>query len=337
MTAAGIENPESLERRRKMKIVTSVLASCLAFALSALGQTLELAGSAAPFSETVSPDYFLASWQNGLTVQVANSGVVQTFDDRGGRKHWITPAIPGAGWSRTRDAAVAPDGSIAIVGSAHSPQGATSAFLLLYDAAGKLTKAVRLRPFAPYTIRYAPDGTLWAVGREYDDNFVALPVHNMVRRYSSSGVLLGSYVSTSLFGDPRKQHPARKAFLATAGTRVAVLFDGAGEWVELDREGDIAGRWRLSLTPDAATLISGISITESGDAFLSTQTDEQDKNRSLYRTLFRFYRLDRGAGRFVEQALPGVDGLEPVRFVGSNGANLVVSTKPLAVLQLRPR
>ena len=182
----------------------------------------------------------LPQWHYGKTVQVDfDTGTV--YIREGTNTKTMRPLLPGGRQQITKAGAISPDGAIVVLASGTAEDGRTSSFLMFHDSSGQLLRTVPTRPYAPFHVRYAPDGTLWAVGRVYDERFEAVPGHEMVRQYSGEGKLLRTALSASLF-PPSRQHPGRTSALAVAGDRIAVLLETAGEGVRVGSNGRILGR-----------------------------------------------------------------------------------------------
>jgi hypothetical protein len=147
------------------------------------------------------------------------------------------------------DVAIDSDGSFvagAAGGDGDIRRGVSKSGLVMFDANGLQTAFIDTGKFWPNHIAIAPDHAIWVLGsqsRSKDD-------YNVVRKYSRTGELLGSYLPRSSF--PAGLEPGGSSVPApimAAGGKIAIVaFSGMIgnllELIELDGNGNVLGRMR---------------------------------------------------------------------------------------------
>jgi hypothetical protein len=88
----------------------------------------------------------------------------------------------------------ATDGRIAVIGSVLSNDGGGTTFLALIASDRQSQTVVRLWPYVANVVTFAPDGTVWTIGRVRNGEWVV--ADNVLKRFDSSGVLINT---TQLF------------------------------------------------------------------------------------------------------------------------------------------
>lgn len=191
------------------------------------------------------------------------------------------------------------------------------ACLLVWTRAnGDIQKIVETSSFAARRIIFAPDGTLWAFGRVYNNKFEEQADYDTLRQYGTEGKLIRSALKRSLF-KPSKQAPSAESYMVIGDGRIGVVSLAASEWVELSSVGEVVGHWPLQIP--AGAYITGAALSSSNDLFIT-----QEKETS---TLSRF---DKKNGTFTNvdtstfRNSPG----QGVLLAGSEGDQLVVRIKP---------
>jgi hypothetical protein len=122
------------------------------------------------------------------------------------------------------------------------------------DESGKLIRAIDTGLFVPNNLTFAPDHSLWVFGWQRDAERPQYPAKDYLtlRHYSSDGKEIGSYLPRSLFPpglNPGSAQSQERRIFVTAEFIGIVAFSGnvgsQQEWVEVDLNGNIRGRWRL--------------------------------------------------------------------------------------------
>jgi hypothetical protein len=165
------------------------------------------------------------------------------------------------------------DGALAVAWNTHPGAGVIE----IYNRSGALTRTIQTGRYLPMHLAYDDNHFLWAFGWQI---MAGTPnrVHDSadymsVRKFSTDGELVGSYLPRSLFPkgfDPGYQSWQRSNCITVSHDRIG-LWTASGmnssltEWVELDFNGNITGRWRL----DAFHYDLRVAFTSDSHIFIS--------------------------------------------------------------------
>ena len=113
-------------------------------------------------------------WEHGYFISFdipdgGTSPAVYVQDADGKHLMTATVSIPDSAETGLSDAAVSPQGDVAVSGGASIADGRATAFIIFISKAGKTFQMVRTSPFTARRLCFNPDGTLWALGWELDD------------------------------------------------------------------------------------------------------------------------------------------------------------------------
>jgi hypothetical protein len=146
--------------------------------------------------------------------------------------------------------AVDTNGALAVAWATPSTGG-----IDLYDSSGSLVHTIQTGRYLPAYLSFAEDHCLWSLGRQmigrpYNparDNYM------IVRKFLPNGQQAGAYLPRSQFPDGLE--PADEAWrlmncITLSHDRVGLVVNSGmdgnkTEWVELDLNGNLMGRWRL--------------------------------------------------------------------------------------------
>ncbi|MGA2030610.1 MAG: hypothetical protein ABSG87_11125 [Verrucomicrobiota bacterium] len=209
-----------------------------------------------------------------------------------------------------RAIAVDTDGTVAVAWGDWDPKKGGG--IDFRDSSGSVTRTIKTGLYLPHHLAFAEDHSLWSFGCEMDAASVhGNPKHEYqtVRKYGPDGKEAGAYLPRSLF--PTGLEPASQGFqwnsITVAHDRIG-LWAVSGtrgsqtEWVELDLNGNLTGRWRL----DQFGLNPKLALTRDGSFFVQVWDDQTRTHQ--------FYTLDRASSewRAVDTApsgwLEGADG-----------------------------
>ena len=146
--------------------------------------------------------------------------------------------------------AVDTNGALAIAWTTPSTGG-----IDLYDSSGALVRTIQTSRYLPAYLSFADDHCLWSLGwqmtsRPYNptrDDYM------IVRKFLPNGQQAGAYLPRSQFPDglePGDEARRLTNCITLSHDRVGLLvnsgmYGNKTEWVELDLNGNLTGRWRL--------------------------------------------------------------------------------------------
>lgn len=280
--------------------------------------------------ERVTPNLTVVPrWENGLFVSFdfpdgKATPAVYTHDGNGKRRTTTLITIPGSRDVVLSDAAVSPAGEVVVAGDATAFDGRQAPFLMFIDRTGKPGALIRTSPWWPSQLCFAPDGTLWALGRESDENGAEKPSYNALRQYGRDGLLVKSMLARDMLGSNRRPGQFPRWLIAAAAGVVGVYSNSSREWIELSPEtGAITGRWQGVNTAGA---IKRVAIVASGQVFVVAD----DKHAPAGKSRASVHRLTKETATWVPVA--GMNRL----LLGADGESLVALTAPYGVTWVSP-
>jgi hypothetical protein len=183
-----------------------------------------------------------------------------------------------------QDAAVDTDGS-AIVPISYGGYGGKGHVkgggIVLVNPAGKQTQFIDTELWLPAHACFALDHSIWVAGTQFDSkgDHALRQDYQLIRKYSRDGKLMGEFLPRSLF--PSGLPPTESGRIQAASNRIGVLLhpgmvSNEPEWVELDLNGKLMGRWKLGPSstgdPDAHREIYSLGqLAFTADARLFAQ------------------------------------------------------------------
>ena len=198
--------------------------------------------------------------------------------------------VPGTTGVSVWNGAADSDGVLA-VGAAYRTEGDRHGGGIAYfDHTGKQARFVDTSPYVPTHLSFGADHSLWTLGYVWGWNRKAAGDYRIVRRYSAEGKETGAFLPRSVFppGLEPGMGPLGSWSLRVVHDRVGALLvygdiSKNKEWVELDLNGELLGRWKLGK-------YTGLAFTDSAH---------------LYRYLWKGHEaglemFDRDAGKFRE-------------------------------------
>jgi hypothetical protein len=159
---------------------------------------------------------------------------------------------PGGSPPNLTGLAIDTDGTIAV--SYGDTSNGNRGGIEFLDSTGKRTGGIDTRNYLPGNLCYGEDHALWSFGWQHDKDDPGrrdLQDYMLVRKYSS-GKQIGAYLPRSGFPDPLEPgtDSSQEMRITVTHDRVGVLAwretSDDLEWVELDLNGNLTGRWRLS-------------------------------------------------------------------------------------------
>jgi hypothetical protein len=161
--------------------------------------------------------------------------------------------------------------------------------LVMLDATGKQVQFVDTGRFVPDAACFGPDHSIWVIGTQYappDGSVFVSGIqnsvdhrqtadYNLVRKYSPDGKLVGSFLPRSLF--PSGLPPGAAGWMKSSSDKIGIMaYPGKvandPEWIELDFEGKLLGRWKLGPSYGVQHYMGGFAFTAEGRLFAETVT-----------------------------------------------------------------
>jgi hypothetical protein len=265
-------------------------------------------------------------WSGGaLVVTNGNSGLfptVCTFGRDGRILSRLVFKIPQSGSIRIYGFARAPDGTLALAGSAQGDDSGGFTYLSVLSSDGQRQQTVRLKPFAPFAAAIASDGAIWAAGWERTADGREVADYNVVRRYSPSGKDLGAYIPRSSLKSYRYGPPAMSSFLVSSHGRVGWYSNVAREYIEFSLDGQVVTRV-AGATHGEHDEVTGAGLC-GGNLYVSVFTSPSDHKERKWEVL----TLDRISGTWKTVSLKGDPPLSSYgRVYGCDGTDLVIHNR----------
>jgi hypothetical protein len=271
-----------------------------ALAVFGMAAACSLAASG-PARETVSPAILgrlMPAFYNGYLYSVQPSHILNLFDPDGRAR--LTLAIPGHGNGKVnvQSVAIDADGSLAV--SWFDPP---SAGIDLRDPLGSLIGNIDTGTYIATHLSFDNNHALWALGWK----FIAGPRedpqdYKILRKYSPEGQETGAYLARSLFapGLPpgMREWQARRIYATADRVGLEVVSGNTGrhrEWVELDLNGELTGRWKL----DPSDQFPGTALADNGQVYVH-RYDREAKT-------WRVFRLNRASSTWQAVASPNAE------------------------------
>jgi hypothetical protein len=233
-------------------------------------------------------------FENGVVVTRHNgTAKISRWSESGAPLPVIDSSIAGVSKLVTNDVAVSTTGAVGVAATAASAENRLTSVLIWISPEGKILKVVEVPTFGIRKITFASDGTLWAVGREYDSNWNDVADYPVIRQYDQASRLIKSVLPRSTFVNSGLA-PHMDCHVISSGDRIGFLSMSKHEWIEISLDGNILGRWTIPALSKGQALTSVAFGTKSGEPWVSIQVSDP-ANRSS-----GLYRLDPQKGIFVE-------------------------------------
>lgn len=281
-------------------------------------------------AEEESPDIITLSgnfspyWSHGALITVEDSpsdAPVILRIRRNADSERIRFSIPNGHHITIRQLASAADSAIAVIGSVYSDDGRGTTFLARIQPDRKYQTVTQLWPYVPSVVTFAPDGTIWSIGRVRDGDLVSQ--WNVLKRFDTAGKLLSTttieakpYIHS---GDdpnkPRIRDAADVSILRSSKDRVA-WFTNGNEYIEFSLDGQERGRLD---GPDQGCLnqtSASMALGQDNEVVIGPTKCQKPG----------YWRLDRPSGRWEPVGVSSREGADQVIVLGFDGNTLVATT-----------
>ena len=234
--------------------------------------SLSLWSANAPIQEASAPAFVsskMPGLYNGYLFSVEPKHVLTLFAPDGHELFSLPFQGHGNGKVGIESVAIDSDGTLAV-----GWQDLPNAGIDIRDLSGTLLRSIDTGRYVPAHLSFGQDHSLWAFGFQRDatkPTYRDKQDYPIVRKYSPDGKEIGAYLSKSLFADglaPGMNEWQRRRITVTADrVGVEAVSGNIGnqrEWVELDLNGNVTGRWRL----DAFDEFPGVAYTSNDQAYV---------------------------------------------------------------------
>lgn len=181
--------------------------------------------------------------------------------------HQAPPVSPSRGTAEA--IAVDTDGTLAIAWNTPAAGG-----IDIRDSSGALVRTIQTGPYWPTQLAFAEDHCLWSLGWK----IIGRPLnlgrddYMIVRKFLPNGEQAGAFLPRSLFPDglePGGPDVRPSNCIVFSHDRVGLLVmsgmdSGKTEWLELDLNGNLTGRWRT----DSFTNDRRVALTSDNHVFV---------------------------------------------------------------------
>lgn len=199
------------------------------------------------------------------------------------------------------DYAIAPNGEIALIGGGYTRDGKLNTFIARIPADHKRQVVTPVWPYASLTVTFAPDESIWTIGRLKDQENTTVVAEPVLRRWDREGKLLGSIKLTV-----RGRNPIKASRITASNDRVA-WFTRGGEYIEFSLDGKEIARFA------APEDVNGFAISPDNEVVAGRFTE--DENEVLF--------LDRPSRRWIPAVLPEAEQSRWQLVLGFDGKTLV--------------
>ena len=230
-------------------------------------------------------DTTFATWTNGSFVFVqdrhSSTPLLRFFDKNGTQVSEFKLSIPGAELINLYDHSVALglDGSLAIIGTAHSGDSRAAMFVAWVSPDRKTQTIIRTSPFLPEAVTVASDGTIWVAGHEVRQEKQKRDYSRpLIRRYDKTGELLGAFLPWSSSGLDTAVLPLPGSALLPFNDHVLWYSAPAHLYFDFSPDGSVINRFKSAphakydQSPDIA--VCGDRVFASARIFDNAETHQ---------------------------------------------------------------
>jgi hypothetical protein len=262
----------------------------------------------------------MPGFYNGYLFSAEPSHVLTLFAPDGHELFSLPFQGHGNGNIHIKSVAIDSDGTLAVSWVDRPDTG-----IDIRDLSGTLLRSFSTGRFFPTHLSFGQDHFLWALGWQYDEARFSEDKqdYQILRKYSMDGKETGAYLPRSLFpvGLPPGNDAWQARGITVTADRVGVEVNSGQvsnqrEWVELDLNGKLLGRWRL----DTRAEHPGVAFTSNDQAYVYLYN--RDKKS------WQVFRLNRATSAWDLVDTPD----EPL--YGADGDKLVFSKYTGNMLQL---
>jgi hypothetical protein len=258
-----------------------LLALLLACAFAVPAEQLSAPARRAPFSQPPTSKSFAAPkwagdyliWFRPSTTHSDASHNLAIHDGEGRVVLETRVWVPDATEVWIRDVA-AVGGEAVAVGNAMVGSMEYTGFLAFVPVKGGAIRIVRTAPFQAESVAVGSDGSVWVLGWQTGEGrrVRKAPDHAMLHHYGQDGKLIGGNMPWSSFRCGLHPVATGHAEVRASKDRIGVLLPTCHEWVEVNLNGELTGRWNWRDVPitnglKSSAMFSAVVMTPSNDVF----------------------------------------------------------------------
>lgn len=241
-------------------------------------EELQAPVKSADFSHVFIPYQLMPRWSQGHLISwkrengpLDTEENVSVYDRTGQLKGKIRIAVLNSHLMYLDNVVAGPDGRIAAVGSIVDNSGEFDSFVADANLATQAVKIVMLEPFRAHDVTFGPDGTLWIAG--YDSEFgnrLSTKDFVVVKHLSVDGKLQDSQLVSSSLRCNWYSFAAAEGVLFATKDRIGLLVQNCQQWIELNTDGEVVGRWHWKGS-EAVDMVHNAILTASDEVYASIQ------------------------------------------------------------------
>jgi hypothetical protein len=295
-----------------MRAITLLLAaSCVGFAQSPVREVETGAVISGPLPGLANNHLYFIDMPDHVRVFSPNgySSIAIDLDGRGDEPSYL------------QGIAIDADGTIAVAwGTRWGPSG-----IEIRDGSGTLLRTFDTGLFMPGAVAFGADHSLWSFGwqRAAKGSQVHAKDFGMLQHYSAAGQQMAAFLPRSVFPkglEPGGAQPQEQRIYAMPDRIGLVAFSGElggkQEWVEVDFNGNVLGRWRID-----GKQFPRVTPTSDGNVY-ATKLDPKTQRDIVV-------RLDRATSTWQPVA-----GVAKGELYGADGQQLIFGSWPKGVMLL---
>jgi hypothetical protein len=234
-------------------------------------------------SVTLFPDHTIPKIDHGYTV-VSRRMIIDGIQQEAiylksladGTERQTSFWISGASVIWINDLAAASSDKLFVVGSfRRSADGVPINFVAEADMSGHTLRTIDMGSYEPELACVAPDGSFWTFGQDWSAERSDIP-YSLLRNYSSTGRLLGSYLPSDTLPPARLNFSTRvhrmggargRMFLQCGQQSVGAYIGPVGTWVEIDFADKTSQVWQVN--PPSAGMMTGLALLKRHEVYCS--------------------------------------------------------------------
>ena len=207
-------------------------------------------------------------WAGDALVSIEDTGVAHFFTSDGREVRTVVLTIPYAATLKVLDGAHHADGTAALCGYAIDRVGHFGHFIAVASPIGEPT-LIRTDPYAPESVRFATDGTIWAQGFELPPKGGGVMNNDagVIRRFDRTGREIARYI-------PQVNLSKNELMLginnvAVSSNRFGWYQGRSQRYFEISAAGRVEEYAGVSQCGGSISHVIGLALTDNGQTFIT--------------------------------------------------------------------